>query len=477
MDAQELEDVIRGLRIVGTDQQRIEVKSGIGKDVRPTLSAFSNTGGGLLIVGLSEKDGFEPVPRFSAPQTRDSLVSRCGELTPVVRPHIQITSVHGADVLVAEVPEILPRDKPCYVTEQGTYRGSYIRSGDGDRRMESYEIDRLLEMRTQPRWDDEPVGDADLSALDTTLLNGFLDMQRTRRTKTFAQGQETALRRLKVMQGDHPSLAALLAMGEYPQEYFPRLTVTFAMFPGTSKGDVTTGLRLLDSRTFDGPIPDLVESAVDAVRKNMRTGALVGDVYRTEMPDYPLVAVREAIVNALMHRDYSPESRGAQVQVNLFVDRLEITNPGGLFGGVTEENLGHDGVSVSRNQRLSTFLESVRTPDGGLVAENRGSGFAAIQHSLAEALMPAPEIRNTLSSFTIVFRRRSVAPMERHGTAPDKVQAELTTRETASTTELVGLTGLSRSAVQQALNRLIEAGVAEATEPPRSPKQRYRLLR
>lgn len=477
MEPAELADLVSKLRLVGTDQQRIEVKLGVGKGVRETLSAFSNASGGTLLVGLSEADGFALVPGFDVVQARDQLVARCGQLEPVVRPDVEIVPFEGQAVLVARIHEVEPRLKPCYVVDQGQYNGSYLRSGDGDRRMTTYEVSRLLEERSQPLWDEQPIEDAEISDLDQVALGRFLDGQREIRRRTFADGVEVARERLRVTKQGRPTLAALLALGEYPQQFFPRLAVSFALFPGTDRGEVAEGVRLLDSAMFTGPIPELVVAAVDAVRRNMRTAGLIGEAFRTELPDYPLVAVREAMVNALMHRDYSPEARGAQVQVNMFVDRLEITNPGGLYGAVTVETLGKAGVSTSRNQRLSTFLESISFAGGGPVAENRGTGIAAIRSALAEALLPPPEISNSVTSFTITFRRRRVAPLERYASAQELVRGHLVEYESATTSDLVDKFGLSRTSVQKALRALIDAGVVEATEPPRSPKQRYRMVR
>ncbi|OFT22788.1 ATP-binding protein [Arthrobacter sp. HMSC08H08] len=479
MDTERLESIVHTLRMVGTDNQPTEVKSNVGKSIRETLSAFANANGGLIILGLDESNGFLPVEGFDAAKAQDALETQCAQTTPPIRPLIDTVPFENSLVVVAEVSEMTSEDKPCYVTDQGRYGGSYIRVADGDIRLTQYEVDRLVEERTQPKWDEQSVTDAQPEDLHSGTVNAYLSVQRKRRPKTFNDGLETAMKRLRILKDGHPTLASLLVMGEYPQEFYPRLTVTFANFPGTTKGSVTEGIRLLDSKTFTGTIPELVDEGIEVVRKNMRTAALIGEKYRSDLPDYPPVAVREALVNALMHRDYSPLAQGSQVQINMFVDRLEVTSPGGLYGGVTVRNLGKPGVSSTRNQRLSAFLEDVKFHDddgeAGVVAENRGTGIAVIQRSLADALMPPPEYINRLDSFTIIFHRRRVAEKERYASAFDQVLTALKSQVSASTAELVKSTKLSRTAVQKAVNELIAEGVVERTEPLRSPRQRYRI--
>ncbi len=471
-----IEQLVERLRVLGRDDQTVEVKSGVGKSVLATLSAFANSGGGMIIIGLSEDASFQLVSGFNPGHATDQLLQRCQQITPPVRPTIDVVPFEGGQVVLAQIDAFPSEDRPAYVTERGIYGGSYQRVGDADVRLTQYEVDRIREERKQPRWDEEPVSESSIKDLDSAALDLFLNKQRKSRPRTFTEGEDTALQRLRIVRDGAVTLAALLAMGEYPQEFFPRLTVAFSVFPGTTKGDVTSGLRLLDRETLSGPIPELVETSVELVRKNMRSGALIGDVYRKDIPDYPLVAVREAVVNALMHRDYSPQSLGSQVQVNMFVDRLEISSPGGLYGGVTLQTLGKAGISSTRNQRLATLLETVEFPGGGIVAEGRGTGIAVIEKSLADNLMPAPEIRADLNSFTMVFFRRQVAPQEQYLTAEDQVRQAFKEADSVSTTELVAKTGLSRTSVQKAINKLIAEGVVEPTEPPRSPRQRYRTV-
>ncbi|MGO1592665.1 MAG: AlbA family DNA-binding domain-containing protein [Ancrocorticia sp.] len=192
MDSGKLSAIVESLRQIGTDKQRIEVKSGVGKSVLETLSAFSNGDGGMLIVGLSESDGFSLVDAFDAGSQRDKLMNSCKKLTPVVRPEIDIVPFESGALLVAELDPMVSHDKPCYVTERGRYGGSYIRTGDGDLRLQKYEIDRLIEEKTQPSWDAEVVPGARISDLDEEVLQNFISSQRIQRPRTFANGEAVA---------------------------------------------------------------------------------------------------------------------------------------------------------------------------------------------------------------------------------------------------------------------------------------------
>ena len=214
----------------------------------------------------------------------------------------------------------------------------------------------------------------------------------------------------------------------------------------------------------------------------MRTGALIEESLREEVTDYPILAFREALVNALQHRDYSPDGRGSQVQVNLFSDRLEILNPGGLYGAASIESMS-PGISATRNVNLSRLLESTPSLDGvgngQFVIENRGTGLLQIQDSLTQALMPPARIVDHISAFSITFFKRKLTDDERSLTRWENVELalvrELGKKGSLSIAEITQASGMNRRTISKYLNRLVDEGVVERTEPLRSPKQRYRL--
>ena len=148
----------------------------------------------------------------------------------------------------------------------------------------------------------------------------------------------------------------------------------------------------------------IVRDALVAVRKNMTRRSVVHGAGRADIWQYPEAALREAIVNALVHRDLSPDARGAQVQIEMYPDRLTIRNPGGLFGPVTEEQLGDEGVSSARNASLLRILEDVPLPGSAhAICENRGSGIRTMINALRAARMSLPAFKSRVSTFTVTF--------------------------------------------------------------------------
>ncbi|MFN0282180.1 MAG: ATP-binding protein [Kineosporiaceae bacterium] len=418
-------ELVRLVRARGTDLRRLEVKAasgGLPKSVRETVSAFSNVSGGVIVLGLDERAGFTVVPGLDVVRMRDALDAACAdELSPPVRAEIDIEEVDGHPVVVARVPELDPRHKPCFVKARGEYAGSYIRGGDGDRRMTEYEIALLHANRGQPSDDRDAVTQARLEDLNPEAVRRLLTRLRQREPVAFPAGlpDEQALTRIGVLVDDGtgravPSLAGLLALGEYPQQFFPQLNVAFIAVPATSKDSIPLdGPRFLDNRTISGPIPAMVEETVSAIVRNMATRAHVTGVGRHDTYEYPVEALREAVTNALMHRDYGPYARGTQVQVEMYSDRLVVRNPGGLFGTVTEDDLGAEGVSSSRNAVLARLLQDVTLPGTDqVVCENRGTGIPAMIHALRRAGLTTPQFDDALTRFKVTIPKHALLDEE-----------------------------------------------------------------
>ncbi|MEL4153870.1 ATP-binding protein [Corynebacterium bovis] len=163
------------------------------------------------------------------------------------------------------------------------------------------------------------------------------------------------------------------------------------------------GERFLDNVRCEGSASVMVEDALAVLRRNMNKAAVIDGHGRADRYDYPLEVLRELLVNAVMHRDYSPGAQGSQVTVELYADRIVVQNPGGLYGPVTVESLGGVlPVSSSRNALLSKFFEDAPDPvTGKVLAENRGSGIPTVLRALHDADMTPPDFRSTLVSMEV----------------------------------------------------------------------------
>lgn len=417
MTDQELEEIVVDLRGVGGDHVDVEAKASeteLPRHLWHTLSAFSNSaGGGVILLGLDERTGFQAVGVRHPNRIQQDLASLCDQMDPPLRVQIRPHRFEGKTVIVTEVPEVDRGQKPCFYKGAGHLNGSYVRVADGDRKLSSYEVQLLIASRGQPRDDEEAVVEASRADLDGLRLAGLLKAVRQRSRSLADLPDDAALRSLKVLvaAGDKtvPSLAGLLALGQRPQQFFPALCAQLAVYPAEQVGVPGAGaVRFLDSRSYDGPVASLAGQLLEGIRQHMSRRTLVRGAKRADEWQYPETALREAIVNALVHRDLGAGARGSPVQVQMFPDRLVILNPGGLYGPVTLDRLGEEGVSAARNATLMRILEDAPGMDGGPICENRGSGIGAMIHALRRAGLEPPRFDDRIATFQVTFPNASL---------------------------------------------------------------------
>lgn len=422
MTDDELEEHLARVARQGSDDARVEVKAAgqaIPKNVWETVSAFANTSGGAIILGLDESREFAPSPGFDAQRIIDALdagLSRAPAGAPKVQPvpdaRIQRMEAGGAPVAVVEIDSlrgVAGIEMPCHVLAQGIQRGSYKRVDDKDVHLSTYEV-YLLQTALRPIGvDREPVAGRGIQDLSTDSVAGMLERQR--RTGSHAldgTDGDTArvLRRLNVLTSQGlPTVGGYLALGSYPQDEFPQLVIDVSVHPGTEKS-VDASTRFIDRTVCDGPIPLAIDDAVRAVLRNLRTRRVVTGVGGHDVPEIPEEVLREAVTNAVTHRDYSEWVRGQQVAVDVYADRVEVTNPGGFWGDRTATNV-FEGRSSSRNEVLAKLLTIVPRGVGeGTVCESQGSGVPRMVHAMREMGLPAPDFgRSDIGHVTVTLSR------------------------------------------------------------------------
>lgn len=425
MDDDQLARIIDRLRVTGSDDSSVEVKSARSElpgDVWPTVSAFANTDGGLIILGISEEAGFQPVSGFDPRRITDALASGLSSSSPKVAPlppfTIESNLFQNRPVVVLTVGKLAPENSqipgPVAVVGKKQRTGHYQRVADQNKLMTVYEI-KVDTQRWRPVYvDEEVVSKATVGDLSPRAIDSLISYVERRGSRAFdgVTTDEDKLRRLRALADNGVTLAGLLTLGSYPQMYYPRLVIDVTEYPEHSKG-AGGSILYRQSVTCDGSLPTMVADAIGAVESTLRTVRTRGEggkVY--DVPEIPADVLREAITNAVMHRSYEEEMVGAQVQVEVYPDRVEITNPGGLWQDRTVDNLD-EGVSRSRNPSLTNLLRSTPRDDGsGPIAESLGSGIPRMKGELQKAGLPGPEYHATRTQVTVVLKRQGLVTPE-----------------------------------------------------------------
>lgn len=498
MSEKNISKMVSRLRRQKKDDASVEVKEcrdQLSNDIWESVSAFANTDGGTIILGLSEQNGFKPVENFSIEKVRDQFIAGIGDgavSNPQVinPPRYQIirTEFETYPILEIEIEELPMAEKPCYLASRGIQTGSYKRVDDADIKLSQNEIFSLSTAITPSNADRTEVIKAAFGDLDSTTLNGIFTKasQQMPRSMANTKSDIDKMKRLNILDPDgHVLKAGLLVCGTYPQQFFPKLMIDVAVHPGLEKG--TGGhLRFIDRTLCEGKIGDMISDAMTAVSKNLKRKSLVQGSGRKDMLEIPEEVLREAISNAIIHRDYDSRFDGQAISVDIFDDRVEIINPGCLWGiSKTELALGR---SSCRNQTLMRLLSITPMPNNaGSPAEGNGSGVPMMIHECKKAGLKTPIFAPGFDSFKVILWRPRITVSEFSRMTPQEamrytadgnvepVQNVLAAYGELSTQEISELTGLSINQIRTRLVNLQNNGLIEATAPPTSHNRKYRI--
>lgn len=412
-----LVQAIERLRAQHNDDADYEAKScatTLSKSVWESVSAFANTDGGTLLLGVDENKNFTVPSQFDADKTINQFVDGMGDGSKdgakVVSPppySIHRDTLDGAQMVSVQVHENDAAHKPCYVKTKSVSTGSYKRQDDKDILLSPTELFEMQNVYEPSEADRTPITDADRGDLDDATVAAIIDAHRDTKALRGAHSEMQQLERLNILDKEgHVRLAGVLIAGAYPQQFFPRLYVDVAVHPGINKSQ-DGEVRFLDRVQCDGRLQEMVDDAVKAVLRNLRTYSLIEGTGRRDVPEIPTTVLREAIANAVVHREYDALFRNDPVNIDIYSNRVEISSPGGLWGGKTLQNLAN-GVSRCRNATLMQLLQKtplIRGDNDGSAVEGQGSGIQFMINRMKELSLAQPDFQPTFDRFRVILYR------------------------------------------------------------------------
>ena len=470
----ELNELIDRIVDGKAETQTIELKAavhGCPKKLYDTLSAFSNQDdGGIIIFGIDEEAGFAEAGVYDAHDLQKHVAEQCQQMDPPVRAVFTIAERNGKYFVSAEIPGIDAADRPCFYKGSGRLQGSYIRVGDADERMTEYEIYTYEAFRKKLH-DETRILDTDLSVIDEAALDGYLVLLKKDKPNLQRQDTDQIKQIMDLVKDGKPTMLTALLFGIYPQALFPQLSIIATVVPGENMGETgSSGERFTDNKRIEGTLPQMINEAVAFVMRNMKQQTLIHEtdkgVVREDIYEYPVTAVREAIINSAIHRDYSIHTENMPISLTMYSDRLIIENPGGLYGRISIDNIGKTRPDT-RNPRIAVAMEVLG------MTENRYSGIPTMYRELKNAGLPAPEFKNERGFFSVCFRKRIETDAQ-----PNNIEKKIISfcSEYRTKEEIAAYLGLASSGYVNSryILPLVESGKLKTEKPGiRSHNQRY----
>lgn len=377
MDKEEVKKLIRK-----GEGPKVEFKSRFSS-FGPDVCAFANTDGGTIIFGINDDGSIKGILRGNEEKV-SSVADKC---SPPVRPQIKQFKIDNKEILVARI-----KNTGNLHSLSGRV---YKRVGSTNRKLSSSEILDLGQKLEKIRFGEQICEGATRDDINEEKVRQFLTKTRDERNLDIDPQIQLleGLEKLNLAHGGDLTNASVLMFGQSPQDFYPQAEVRCGRFKGNDASS-----DFVDMKVFSGPIYKMVDRAMQFVMEHIDRAARIipGQTEREEEWEYPLEALREALTNAVVHRDYFSSSN---VQVRIFDDRVEIWNPGTLPKGITVEDLKGKHESKPQNPLIAKLFFLIK------YIEQWGTGTNRIVKLCEEKNLPEPEFEDTGSSFIVTLRK------------------------------------------------------------------------
>jgi len=359
-----------------------------------TLVAFANSDGGTILIGVDEKG------RATGQVYADEVEGALRAAVQECRPPVEVRWHQAAAEEGLAFAIVVVRSPELHSLADGRV---VIRAGAENRPLSGDEIRQLAATKSSGDFEVEPAPGARREDFDDGVIAEFVEKWQERQRRRWTRSVDDLLLEVGAVDEDgRPTVAGVLLFARNPQAFLPQSGLTFVKFVGTlprgEAGQPGYGRR----EEIGGPLARIIQRTWEVVGEEMRTGAVVTGLEREERTEYPVAAVREALINGVAHRDY--RLSGRRIEVRMFSDRMEVISPGGLPGFITVDNIVEE--HFSRNPRIVSGLYQ-----WGYI-EELGLGVDLMIEEMVRAGHPPPRFKDTPYSFTVTLQNvRERAPL------------------------------------------------------------------
>ena len=419
-----------------------------------TIVAFANTSGGIVVLGVEDRT--KKIVGIDNPLEEEERLTNAitDSIAPLIIPDIDIISYKNKQLVLLNVPHSAG---PYYIKSNGLEKGVFIRFGSTNRLADEEARRSLKDYARNVYFDEKPFIEAEPENLDwQTMHKVFKEVQRTI-TPQKAKQLVLVVRHNKK---DHPSNGGMILFGKERLQHFPDAMIRCARFLGTSK------VTLLDQLDIETYLPLAIGEALNFVRRNTSMTSKIESIIREDIPQYPLIAIREALLNAIVHTDYA--MKGAPIRIAIFSDRLEITNPGRLMYGLTLPE-AVEGISKVRNRVIGRVFRELK------LVEQWGTGIRRMVEACTKRGLLPPLFEELSSAFRVTFYagqalQPDLTELQKEFLAHLKKHVTISTKEAALFWKVTPRTARKRLVELIELGTIIRKGAS-----PQDPRSVYVL--